>query len=366
MNRTLKNRTQSLSRWTFRCFKPTRGLVVLGILAGCSGPADDPAQSNAKVLDESASTASAGATDDSAQTGVDTLDDVALGTSCPDGSEPSSELSGACAAVDTAAASATVDSSLPNLADLRAGTVSPDVTCTPGGNQAGTLYDFSALPKGSGTDLQARMIVYPSGINNSTHCYIFTTATNRTQRGVEVVGMYGGTGTTPTLGVFDWSCTAGSPCGSHTAPSWVWSRTFNNPNQACYTNQQSDGHGHTVNVEYYSNKTQEIAAGSPPEWRNTVLLWNYCQGRWDQIYQHTYRETNGDGGGWGPVVEPHISGALPKIKEVGFLSAKLLHAGTWTTLGSNVTTFRTPAQAGMSNWSLMFRVPNSVWGIHGN
>lgn len=366
MKRILERRTQSPSTSIFRRLKPASGFVVLGILAGCAGPPDNSAQASAKALDESASTTSSGATDDSAQIGTDSLDDIALITSCPDGSEPSSEMSGACAAIDTAAEPSTIDSSLPNLADLRTGAISPDVTCTAGGNQAGTFYDFSALPRGSGTDLQARMIVYPNGINNSTHCYIFTTATNRTQRGVEVVGMYGGAGTTPTLGVFDWSCTAGSPCGSDKSPSWVWSRTFNDPNQACYTHQQSDGHGNTVDVEYYSNKTQEIAAGSPPEWRNTVLLWNYCKNRWDQIYQHTYHETNADGGGWGPVVEPHIQGALPKIKEVGFLSSKLLHNGTWTTLGSNVTTFKTPAQAGMSNWSLMFRVPNSVWGIHGD
>jgi hypothetical protein len=350
MKLALKSSANSPSHSMSRSLMPASGLVVLAVLAGCSS----------------------GAPDDSAQPGA-TLNESALATSCPEGSEPSSEIGGACAAIEPATEPVTVDPSLHNLADVRAGRSSSAasapgaVTCTGFGNQAGTMYDLSALPMGSATDLQTRMIVNPGGIDNSTHCEIFTTATNRTQLGVEVVGVYAGAGTTPTLAIFDWSCSAGSPCGKDKSPSWVLSRKFD----ACHAQAQSDGHGHTVDVLYYSNSTRKIAAGNPPEWRNTVLLWNYCSdpkyqfGHWDQIYEHTYRAVMGDGGGWGPVVEPHIQGPLPKIKEVGFLSASLLHNGKWSALTPSVTTFTTPAQAGMTNWRLMFLDPNYAWGIDG-
>lgn len=81
---------------------------------------------------------------------------------------------------------ASIDPTLPNLADLRSGklmstqTASASVTCS-AGNQTGTLYDFAALPMGTETDLEVKTSVHPEGINNSTHCNIFTTATNRTQ-----------------------------------------------------------------------------------------------------------------------------------------------------------------------------------------
>jgi hypothetical protein len=322
---------------------PKASRLALVALAGClSSSSDDPTESDA-------------------------LDESTLMTDCAPGAEPSSEICGACAVIDLDVEPATVDPSLPNLGDLRSGKIAPpasttnSVTCTAGGAQTGTFYNFAALPMGAETNLHTKMIVRPNGINNTSPCFIFTTATNRTQFGVEVLASYPGGNATPNLAVFDWSCSTSSPCGSQTSPSYVLSRSFD----SCHRHSQSDGHGHTVEILYYANKTKQIAAGSPPEWQNTVLLWNYCTKAWNQIYTHKYHATQGDGGGWAPIIEPHIQGTLPAIKEVGYLSASLFHHGEWTTLTPSVSTFVTPSQAGLTTWSLLFRVPNYQYGVHG-
>jgi hypothetical protein len=56
---------------------------------------------------------------------------------------------------------------------------------------------------------------------------------------------------------------------------------------------------------------------------------------------------------------------LPRIKEVGFKSSTLFHDGTWSPLTPSVSTFRTPAQAGMTQWGLLFLDPNRTFDIHG-
>jgi hypothetical protein len=294
-------------------------------------------------------------------------DSSALSTACANGTEASMETGGRCAPIDDLTAEAEPsDPTLPSLDEARSATASSSdpaagVTCTGGGAQTGTFYNFAALPARSVTDLQTKMIVNPAGINNTSPCFIFTTATNRLQHGVEVVGSYPGGNARPNLGIFDWSCSSGSPCGNKKGPDWVLSRAFD----ACHTHDEDDGDGHRLPFEYYSNKTEKIGGGNPPQWRNTVLLWNYCTSRWNQIYAHTYRATNNGGGGWGPVIEPHINGPLPIIKEVGFKSSMLFHDGRWSTLGANVTTFRTPAQAGLSPWGLLFRDPNRSFAVTG-
>jgi hypothetical protein len=54
----------------------------------------------------------------------------------------------------------------------------------------------------SRAELYTQMIVHPNGI--AVPNWIFTTATNRTELTIEVVGIY--IGAIAALGVFDWSC----------------------------------------------------------------------------------------------------------------------------------------------------------------
>jgi len=68
----------------------------------------------------------------------------------------------------------------------------------PGGLGAGTIYKQGALQITSRAELFTQMIVYPNGINVPN--WIFTTATNRTEKTIEVVGIYIGTGAS--LGLF--------------------------------------------------------------------------------------------------------------------------------------------------------------------
>src|SRR5262249_57904513 len=129
---------------------------------------------------------------------------------------------------------------LPDLAGLRSGGVSTApvdttaaaATCTDAAPGIGTWYVQAKLPASSHTILHTRMIAHPNGIDNGTPCFIFTTATNRKQHGVEVVGIYH-SGGTPNLGIFDWSCSSGSPCGNKKTASWVYSKSLSSL-QACF------------------------------------------------------------------------------------------------------------------------------------
>jgi hypothetical protein len=296
----------------------------------------------------------------------------ALSTGCGEGSEPSIEIGGACAPIDDLTAeAATPDPTLPSLADERSGTASngsavASATCTAAGSGTGTWYQLNKLPATTETDLQTKMFVDVHGIGNTSPCDFFTTATNGKQRGVEVLGFYPGKNAAPFLAVFDWSCTKADPCTVNhhpaTQPTYVWTHGF----EACYLQNESDGHGHTVSVEYYANKTRKLKDGNPPQWQNSVLHWNHCTKHWSLIYAHTYREANGPSGGWGPIIESHLAGNQPSIAYVGYKDSALLHDGKWSTLGPDVTTFDEQYIGPKKpDWDLVFDDANRSYGIKG-
>src|SRR3989442_8844128 len=169
---------------------------------------------------------------------------------------------GAAQAIDArgdfpAAAARIRDRDVPNLARLRSGmTETPPV---PGGLGAGTIYKQGALQITSRAELFTRMIVYPDGINVPN--WIFTTATNRTEKAIEVVGIYIGTGAS--LALFDWSCMPGYPCADgSTGPAWQWTKDLTA--LSCYYAVHDDGGGPLHDLLAFQKRTSRRGGGAAP------------------------------------------------------------------------------------------------------
>ena len=241
---------------------------------------------------------------------------------------------------------------VPSLAGHpQTGMVGPPV---PGGLGAGVIYAPGALPVLSRAELYTGMIVYPEGI--AVPNWLFTTATNRTEKTAEVVGIYIGTGAS--LGVFDWSCTADDPCpNGEVGASWQWTRDLNE--LGCYYASGDDGGGHARNLLYYRNRSRRHGT----RWTNSVLLRNQCAGHWDLVYLHDFRGEQRDCsidnqcGWWGPILETFNDDPQPTIKELGFLDTRLRHDNEWSALAPDETGFVYPPP----QWPLQHIVPNGSW-----
>lgn len=276
---------------------------------------------------------------------------------------------GAAQAIDArgdfpAAAARIRDRDVPNLALLRSGmTETPPV---PGGLGAGTIYKQGALQITSRAELFTRMIVYPDGINVPN--WIFTTATNRTEKAIEVVGIYIGTGAS--LGLFDWSCMPGYPCADgSTGPAWQWTKDLTA--LSCYYAVHDDGGGHLHDLLAYRNRSLRRGNGAAPlapvaNWQNSVFLWNYCTSDWDLVYSHQFRAVQRDCsadqfacGWWGPIIETFNDNPQPEINELGFLGSSLRYNDTVSLLGPSDTFFSRPDPP----WVVFHIDPNRSWGV---
>jgi hypothetical protein len=208
------------------------------------------------------------------------------------------------------------------------------------------------------------MIVHPDGINVPN--WIFTTATNRTEKTVEVVGIYNGTGAA--LGVFDWSCLPGYECPNGLAEaSWQWTRDLNE--LSCYYNVQDDGGGHLHNIMTYVNGSHRRGSGTVPpnvvqNWTNSVFLLNRCTQKWELVYSHDFRTTQrdcsvaNDCGWWGPIIETFNETPQPEIKELGFVGSMLRYDNKVSFVGPADTLFSQPNQP----WVVFHIDPNRSWG----
>jgi hypothetical protein len=209
------------------------------------------------------------------------------------------------------------------------------------------------------------MFVHPDGVNPSSSgmSWLFTTATNRTEKGVEVVGIYFEDNPWGSLGVFDWSCSPKHPCaGGEPGPSWIWTSFFTA--FQCNLIEDVDSGGHQQTVMQYVNQTRKLDNASPPLWRNAVYLWNTCAGVWDLVYEHEYRTNQRNCsidsrcGWWGPILET-FSASLPEIDELGFEDSLLLHDGAWSELRPDETDFVGPTLP----WKLFHLDPNRGYGV---
>ena len=235
----------------------------------------------------------------------------------------------------------------------------------PGGIGAGTIYRKGSLQTLEHSELHTKMFVHPDGVNPSSPglSWLFTTATNRTDKGVEVVGIYFEENPDGSLGVFDWSCSPEYPCaGGEPGPSWIWTSFFTN--FSCNMTEFVDQGGHLQTIMQYANQTRKLDNGTPPLWRNAVYLWNFCVDEWDLIYEHEYRTNQLDCsirsecGWWGPILET-FSDSLPEIDELGFEDSLLLHDGVSSELRPDETDFVDPTFP----WLLNHLDPNRGFGV---
>jgi len=245
----------------------------------------------------------------------------------------------------------------------------------PGGIGVGTTYRVGAIQANDSSELHTKMFVQPGGINpsNSGLDWLFTTATNRTQQGVEVAGIYFQNSPNGSLGIFDWSCSSNSPCDVApepvTGPSWIWVTDFTN--LTCNIKRTLDQGGHLQNVIQYVNKTSKLNNDTPPLWKNAVFLWNSCDNKWDLVWEHRYKSDqadcstdNGCGGlgWWGPILETFASESgeeFPEINELGFEQSAILHDGIWSDLSPAETNFDYPAFP----WMLFHLDSNRGYGV---
>ena len=238
---------------------------------------------------------------------------------------------------------------------------------TPGGLGGGILFQTGQLEATQGAELHTTMYVHPEGLRASTDGldWLFTTSTNRTQGGVEVVGIYHAQDPNGSLGVFDWSCSSDFPCDSPTGslvqPAWIWTTDFNQ--LSCDIRWTWDTRGHVVRAMEYVNQTQRTNWKGSPTWENAVYLRNYCHRRWDKVWQHKYDgpqtdcSLNSACAWWGPILETFADGdgdPIPDINELGFAHTVLIHNGIRSHLPPTEATF-----SGLSApWSLFFLDPD--------
>lgn len=226
----------------------------------------------------------------------------------------------------------------------------------PGGLGAGVSYKSGALQANLSSTLYTHMIVYPDGLGFDVPADLFTTATNHTEKTVEVVGWYR-EASVHHIGIFDWSCTTDSPCaGGQTTPSWIWTRPFSdNP---CQLAELADGASITHQTMYYANATVTTADG----WENRVSFWNSCTSSWDLVYSHAFTGPQKDCsvigcGWWGPIVENNSPLEDQPFPELGFIDSSLIHNGVTSLLPPSETDFNGPP----STWHLCFIDPNRSW-----
>ena len=99
-----------------------------------------------------------------------------------------------------------------------------------------------------------------------------------------------------------------------------------------------------------------------------MYLWNYCDGQWDLIWQHEYRENKRDCSVegcyfWGPGLELPGTTLRPEVSELGYEDSLLYHDGTWSELRPDETNFRSPEERpDLSPWVLLHLDPNRSFG----
>lgn len=228
---------------------------------------------------------------------------------------------------------------------------------------AGVTYKSGMLRVNNSSNLVTEMYVRPEGLGNLNQGRIFTTATNRTDCGVEVLSWYAGPnspeGYKADFGIYDWSLNNCQGSG------WVYVRRLSDV--PCFYVTTQDARGHTVKRLTYQNLTEKVQSGNPPKWRNRVIVYNWCYRLPQIVYEHTYFANQRDCsvgtecGWWGPILEPQLydCNALPQIREVGFNNSFIQIDGIQYQLTSSNTIWNNPN----STWIIFHRTPNYEFGI---
>ncbi|MFH2063732.1 MAG: PKD domain-containing protein [Pseudomonadota bacterium] len=167
------------------------------------------------------------------------------------------------------------------------------------------------------------------------------------------------------LGIWDWSCTADYPCQNGSfEPGFQWTAPFSE--FECNMTEIVDKGGHYQTIIQYANISKKKDEGDPPLWRHEVMLWNFCNGGWDLIYEHESRFNkldcslaNNTCAFWGPLLETFGDDAYPEINELGFEDTLLYHDGIWSELTPDEASFVNP----ITPWELFHLDPNRDYGV---
>jgi hypothetical protein len=190
-------------------------------------------------------------------------------------------------------------------------------------------------------------IVCPHQPGGNVNTWLYLTATNRAQKGVEAFVSYQGQNDTR-FKVFDW------------ARSNQWQTNIPFSNLGDYL-RSTVAHGWGLQVLLVWNSTFEIG---PNRWRNEVLLHNRAINHWDLVYRYDYNSTtaeqrSGWPGSWGPIVETFQTN-YQNTRWLGFLNTMLIARnaagqwGSWNVLTASQSTIRNDSQG----FSTLFRDPN--------
>jgi hypothetical protein len=190
-------------------------------------------------------------------------------------------------------------------------------------------------------------IVCPHQPGGNVNTWLYLTAMNRAQRGVEAFVSYQGQNDTR-FKVFDW------------ARSDQWQTNIPFANLTDYL-RSTVSHAYGFQVLLVWNSAYEIGAN---RWRNEVLLHNRAANRWDLIYRYDYdsttaEQTTGFTGTWAPIVET-FQNPYQNTRWLGFLNTMLISRnangqwGNWALLTSAQSTIRNDGQG----FSPLFLDPN--------
>jgi hypothetical protein len=211
--------------------------------------------------------------------------------------------------------------------------LSTEAAPTPGGVGYGMFYTSAFRTAFSrGTSLYYE-IVCPHQPGGNVTTYLYLTATNRAQKGVEAFVSYNGQNDTR-FKVFDWARTD------------QWQTNIGFGDLSAYL-RGTVSHGWGLQVLLVWNSTFEI---SPGRWRNEVLLHNRSANRWDLVYRYDYDstpavQTSGWVGSWGPIVET-FQDSYSGTRWLGFLNTMLVARdasgawGPWGLLTASQSTVR--------------------------
>ena len=235
----------------------------------------------------------------------------------------------------------------------------------PGGYGAGTRYAPNTHQALEHAVFHTKMFVQPDGVGSevASDWWLMTPATNHTDSATEFVGLYANHLDAGWWGIFGRPCTPEYPCpDGATENGWQagWTHTFDD--FPCYVRDIVDKGAHSQKVMHYANETIKLDEGWPPLWQNAIYLWNNCDGEWDLIWRHEYRESKRDCSvegcsKWGPILE--TVGIQGQINELGYEDSLLFHDGNWSSLAAHITEFVTP----ISPWILSHHEPNGGYGV---
>ena len=183
----------------------------------------------------------------------------------------------------------------------------------PGGVGYGMFYTDQFRASFAGGTALYYEIVCPLQPGGNVNTWLYLTAMNRAQRGVEAFVSYQGQNDTR-FKVFDW------------ARSDQWQTNIPLADLTDYL-RSTVAHGTSLQVLLVFNLTYQIAQN---QWRNEVFLHNRVVNGWDLIYQFDYastiaEQTTGFVGTWGPIVET-FQNPYQNTDFLGFVNTLLISA----------------------------------------